>query len=158
MATVTIWDAATIIKHEDEEATIPPDNHFVLFTIAQEPTDYELHRATPSSSSSSASSSAPQRRAQRIAAPDDPYPPPIFPATRFRLPLPSGNDPSFRHEVRVDGKLGLQLSTCCSAGDDIDTRRVLGTILHKVENAGASMDHLCYGQYVWVERAYVSRL
>ncbi|KAI0633988.1 hypothetical protein C8Q77DRAFT_1072717 [Trametes polyzona] len=150
--TVTIWDSATIIKHEEEDAIIPPDNHFVLYTIAEEPESSTRNisgRGVPS---------RPTRGNVPIPTPAPGntlrYPPPIMAATRFRLPLPRGNDPNFRHEVRVNGKLGLQLSTCCAAGEDIIPLRVLGIVMRTVEGAGNLMEHLCFGPNIWIERAY----
>ncbi|OJT08630.1 hypothetical protein TRAPUB_479 [Trametes pubescens] len=114
MATVTLpWDAraVTIIRHDDENPAQPPDGHLVLYTIAQP----EPFINIPSNSVSA----HPTRRrpAHTYASP----PPPIFAATRFRLPLPPTNDPKYRYEVYVGGQVGLQLSKCCSVGEDVDT-------------------------------------
>ncbi|KAI0365014.1 hypothetical protein BV20DRAFT_955165 [Pilatotrama ljubarskyi] len=144
----TIWDGVYVVKQEDEESTIPRNNRFVLYAIAQDPPGDPHHPPVRPPTASQSGRPIPGPSAGPA------YPPPIFPTRRFRLPLPPDTDMSFRHEVRVNGQLGLQLSTCCSVDEDVQHLPLLRSIMHQVEGAGTSMSHYCFGQYVWIERAY----
>lgn len=141
----SLWDTAYIVKQEQEEPTIPPADTLILYAISQEPEFADEH----------------QSQATPIYTPIPiigslPYPPPIIPATRFRLPLPRDTNPNLNIEVRVRGQVGLQLSRCCSISDQVNHGHLLSSILHWVDDASTPMNHFVYGQYVWVERAYVS--
>ncbi|EIW53664.1 uncharacterized protein TRAVEDRAFT_52782 [Trametes versicolor FP-101664 SS1] len=148
MATVTLpWDAQsiTIIRHDDENPANPPDGHLILYTIAQ-PEPF-------TSISSNAASSPPTKRKPRptYSLP----PPPIFAATRFRLPLPSTNDPGFRREILVGGERGLQLSKCFSVGEDVSITHLQGTIREILrQQVEEQVSIYCNGPFVSVERAY----
>ncbi|KAI0640419.1 hypothetical protein C8Q79DRAFT_451818 [Trametes meyenii] len=142
MVTGTIWDTVYAVKHDEEEPKLAPGHRFVLYAVAQDP----CAAAFPPSSSI-----IPQSHSITTHTPT--YPPPIFPATRFRVPLPRDTNPGIRMEVRVHGEPGLQLSRCCSVDESIGGICLRGIIMHLVDDANKSVDHFCHGYYLWVNRA-----
>ncbi|KAH9886244.1 hypothetical protein C8Q73DRAFT_795423 [Cubamyces lactineus] len=133
------WDDAYIVEYYHEVPADLPNDKTVLYTIPQDPPVPEATYWNAPSSLIAAS-----------------YPHTLaFPTqARFPVPLPKDVDPVFRQEVLVGGEIGLQLSTCCALEEGYSGLTVLRRIATTVDNASSPMDHLCYGKYVWVERAW----
>ncbi|KAI0654174.1 hypothetical protein C8Q70DRAFT_1088164 [Cubamyces menziesii] len=134
------WDDAYIVEYNRETPADLSNDRLVLYTIPQDPPPEAAYRSAPSS---------------QFAASYLHIPIPELPIqARFPVQLPKDVDPAFRQEVLVGGEIGLQLSTCCALEEGYSGLTVLRRIATTVDDVSSVMDHLCYGKYVWVERAW----
>ena len=138
------WDDAYIVEYNRETPADLSNDSLVLYTIPQDPPPEAAYRSAPSSQFADSYLHMP--------IPELPI------QARFPVPLPKDVDSAFRQEVLVGGEIGLQLSTCCALEEGYSGLTVLRRIATTVDDASSVMDHLCYGKYVWVERAWVSLL